>query len=127
MFNKIFLFLEKRPKFLWLIILLYMALIFYLSSVPYPPQPITGLKKEAPIIEHIIEFIILGILLVPGFRAIGYHNQSFVFAILFGVFYGISDEIHQYFVPGRYAELSDILANSIGVLLGSLFSKLNLK
>jgi VanZ family protein len=40
-------------------------------------------------------------------------------ATIIGVLYGISDEIHQLFVPGRYFSLQDILINSIGVILAS--------
>lgn len=119
--------LEEHPKLLWFIIILYMSLIFYFSSISYPPQPMKGVK-EAPIIEHIIEFAILGILLIPGFRSLkfwNFHKNAFIFALIFGILYGISDEVHQHFVPGRCAELIDVIANSVGVILGVLFVKLN--
>ena len=32
--------------------------------------------------------------------------------------YGITDEIHQYFVPGRFADPWDLLADMVGALLG---------
>jgi VanZ family protein len=34
--------------------------------------------------------------------------------------YGISDEIHQYFVPGRSADVMDVAADFIGAALGVL-------
>jgi len=34
--------------------------------------------------------------------------------------YGVIDEIHQYFVPGRVCALSDMLINSAGALVGVL-------
>jgi VanZ family protein len=35
--------------------------------------------------------------------------------------YGISDEIHQYFVPGRMMDWTDAVADSCGITLGSWF------
>jgi VanZ family protein len=35
--------------------------------------------------------------------------------------YGLSDEWHQSFVPARYAEAGDVLADLLGGLLGSGF------
>ncbi len=32
--------------------------------------------------------------------------------------YGVFDEVHQYFVPGRYLSLTDIYLNLLGVLVG---------
>lgn len=131
MFKEFFLWFENRPKFLWFLIFTYMSLIFYLSSIPYPPRPAEGIGiKKIQIVEHVIEFGILGVLLFLGFRALKFWNfreKAFIFALIFGIFYGIIDEFHQYFVPGRYAELSDIIANSLGVLLGILFVKLKLR
>ena len=36
--------------------------------------------------------------------------------------YAVSDEIHQFFVPGRACQLRDILLDSSGALLGVLFT-----
>jgi VanZ family protein len=35
--------------------------------------------------------------------------------------YGISDEIHQHFVPGRMMDWTDAVADSCGITLGSWF------
>ncbi len=37
-------------------------------------------------------------------------------AYLFCVLYAVSDEIHQYFIPGRSCELRDVLIDSLGAL-----------
>ncbi|MBO7376468.1 MAG: VanZ family protein, partial [Clostridia bacterium] len=36
------------------------------------------------------------------------------------VLFAVSDEIHQIFVPGRAFEISDIVTDSAGVLIGCL-------
>ena len=38
-----------------------------------------------------------------------------ILAILVGIFYGITDEFHQSFVPGRSSSEWDVLADSVGV------------
>jgi VanZ family protein len=38
-------------------------------------------------------------------------------AILFGVFFGAIDEIHQYFVPMRQCCIFDLLADFLGIFL----------
>lgn len=116
-------FLEKNPKLTWLLIISYMSFIFYLSSLPSPPQPIEGYEKEAPIVEHIIEFSLLGFLLVPGFKNLRVRKFLFL-AIVVGIFYGITDEAHQFFVPGRYSTFLDVLADSVGVFLGTYLAYL---
>ena len=39
-------------------------------------------------------------------------------AITIGVLYAITDELHQYFIPGRSAEIRDVFIDSAGILLG---------
>jgi len=100
-----------------------MGLIFYVSSISYPPQPEPLQKKPVPLLEHVVEFAILGFLLVPGFKGLKFKN-FLLLAALIGILYGISDEIHQFFVPGRYSTLLDVVADSLGVLVGVQLAKL---
>jgi VanZ family protein len=125
--QKLLSFLEKNPKLTWFFILSYITLIFYFSSIPHPTQPIKGFEEEAPIIEHIIEFAILGLLLFPGFRSLGYYKYALFFSLIFGISYGIFDEVHQYFVPGRDACILDMVINSIGTVIGVMVMRLNSK
>ena len=39
---------------------------------------------------------------------------------LIGTAYAVTDEIHQYFVPGRRCEVRDVVIDSCGVLVGAL-------
>ena len=41
-------------------------------------------------------------------------------AVLLSTLFGISDEIHQYFVPGRMADVFDVVADAVGALIGAL-------
>lgn len=41
-----------------------------------------------------------------------------VYSVITGSLYAISDELHQYFVPGRSGEIKDVLLDSSGVITG---------
>ncbi len=53
-----------------------------------------------------------------------YRRQLVVFGLT--AFYGLSDELHQHFVPGRACELGDWLADALGAALGLLAASLPL-
>jgi VanZ family protein len=91
-----------------------MILIFYFSSIEYPP---TLEIKYSTNYEHTLEYFILGFLLYRGFKNSKYENIAFTLAILIAIVYGISDEMHQYFVPGRSFDFFDMGFNSLGALL----------
>ena len=44
---------------------------------------------------------------------------SLIFAVALSAFYAVTDEIHQIFVPGRAAEISDWLVDVSGALTGA--------
>jgi VanZ family protein len=95
------------------------ALIFALSAVPgesYPPHP--GFLN---VVAHFCEYAILAVLLVVSLH--GPKRKlwlSAVIAIAVASLYGSSDELHQYFVPGRDSSPLDWLADSIGALAGAI-------
>lgn len=45
-------------------------------------------------------------------------KQKILVSLLFGTFYASTDELHQYFVPGRSARLFDVGLDTLGVLTG---------
>lgn len=64
-----------------------------------------------------------GVLLHLSFRNsknIFLSRYAAIFAILVGVFYGITDEFHQSFVPGRTASEWDLFADGIGVFVAQI-------
>lgn len=42
------------------------------------------------------------------------------YALTAGILYAASDELHQYFVPGRACQLRDVVIDGLGVLIGVL-------
>ena len=61
-----------------------------------------------------------GILLHLSFRNsenLFLRRYAAILAILVGIFYGITDEFHQSFVPGRSSNQWDLLADGIGIVI----------
>jgi len=114
----------------WLPALLYMLLIFILSCFP-APEPF----RKVPIIYdiklvHIVEYGILSLLYAYALKNTTQLNkwQLFWTAVIFTIAYGITDELHQLFVPQRTCKVSDVLGNTIGALLFQLgYLKFNKK
>ena len=71
---------------------------------------------------HATEYTILGILLFMACRDSFEMNlkASFRTAFSVGTVYAATDEFHQLFVSGRAGMISDVLLDSMGVLLGCL-------
>ena len=71
---------------------------------------------------HFCIFAMLGILFAFAFM---YVEATWIFHIVSpfvgGTLYAVSDEVHQYFVPGRGPRVTDVFLDSAGVLCGILF------
>ncbi len=96
-----------------------MALIFVLSSTPKLPQ--VQAFFDVNTLAHIVFFAILCGL---GERAFFFQDwnmwlrsNSFKAAFVLTCVYGIMDEIHQRYVPGRLSDINDVIADSFGALL----------
>ncbi len=67
---------------------------------------------------HLVEYGVLALLLLRAFSAEGWERRRALgAAFLFSVAYAASDEIHQYFVPGRYAKVRDVALDGLGAAL----------
>jgi VanZ family protein len=94
-------------------------LIFLQSSYPSPES-----VPDLPYIDkllHIAVYAILGALLLRAFTSLQIKNNVklvMILSILLSTLYGISDEIHQYFVPFRNADLIDVFADMTGSIIG---------
>ncbi len=72
---------------------------------------------------HAIEYGIFGILWYRGYAyAIGSTLAKYatVLAICSATLFGVTDEIHQYFVPLRHADVWDVVADAVGAFSGVL-------
>jgi VanZ family protein len=79
------------------------------------------------VIYHIGVFFFFSLFLL-FFALRGEMNSGLFFVcFLIAVLYGVSDELHQYFVPGRYCCIEDVLLDSSGISLASLFYFIRIK
>ena len=114
----------RLPSEIWLLIkywapvFLYCGIIVYLSSQSHPSQHLPSfLFGMSDKLLHALEYGILGILLYRAFHQTTRATGSIILSIICVVVFGISDEMHQWFVPNRQAELWDLLADTIGATL----------
>jgi len=106
----------------WLPVGLYCAAIFIQSSYPSMVR-----LHDVPFGDkylHFLGYAILGILFFRAFRSLHVGNRLLLvsLSICASTAYGISDEIHQYFVPYRTADVMDVLADMIGSCIGVMAS-----
>jgi len=103
-----------------LLCILYASIIFYLSSQTGQDLP----ELPAPdYLAHFIEYFGFGVLLfwwrLKAQASLQMKHKAFWQVLLLGSFYGVTDEVHQYFVPGRYCSLYDWIADTLGTAAGA--------
>ena len=131
----------------WLPALAWMGVIYSLSAQPAPESASLSIGLSDLLLEtiktiqpkigwdpaafnetlrtaaHFGIYLILGGLLIPAVRSIGWwKGKEIPAALVLGTAYAISDELHQLFVPGRGAQLSDVLVDAAGTLTGALLA-----
>jgi VanZ family protein len=105
-----------RALSLWVPVAVCMAAIFYVSSLSAPPLP-GGMTDKS---GHVLGYAVLGLTIV---RAIAgglprrITPRIAALSILLTVAYGVTDEVHQMFVPGRSAEVLDVVADAAGAAI----------
>jgi len=128
----------------WAVVLLWMAVIFSLSSqVAEQSDQLSGeitevivqaIEKAVPktsdidvdSLNHIVRknahfftYLVLGLLLINALRNSGmFCNQSIILALVVCILYAVSDEIHQLFVPGRGCQVKDVIIDTAGAAVG---------
>lgn len=106
----------------WFPVIIYAMAIFWVSSQEElfgVDLRLNGLDK----ILHVVEYAALGFLVA---RAItGSSAKISVATLVFttfiiGTLYGLTDEFHQNFTPGRDANFLDLVSDAIGSFLGAV-------
>jgi VanZ family protein len=107
-------------------LLIWMALIFVSSSMPQNVFPDLG-SWVWPKLVHVLYFGVLALLvqvtLQQQRRFEPFWKLVPLVSILIAVLYGITDEVHQLFTPGRHARFTDVLIDGFGASLFILVSR----
>ncbi len=92
------------------------ALLFALSSIPGDELPYVQAPLGFDKVLHIAAYAVFGMLAMRGWFEAGV-APWIIFAFCVG--YGVTDELHQIFVPGRFPDVYDWIADVIGAGLGT--------
>ena len=101
------------------------SFILILTSIPTLSAPSLGIDFEDKL-YHFIVYFVFGLLLARA----GMQRQNsrmtvgLFYAFLMGTTFGVLDELHQTFIPGRTCDFWDATADAIGILAGVLVFKL---
>jgi VanZ family protein len=95
----------------------WMAVIFAISARPSVPQLPGFMSSMTAVLGHLAVYAILAALLYWAVESLALSGARRLFiAFAVAVCYGISDEWHQSFVPGRDPSMLDVGVDAVGAL-----------
>ena len=134
---------DKIKKLSLAVVVIWMALIFILSSQPAEqsdklstgitkiyikatqniiPNTIIDTEKLHPVIRknaHVFFYLVLGVSIINILRRSGVCGyKRAVVAFLICTIFAISDELHQLFVSGRAGQVEDVFIDTVGASVG---------
>lgn len=107
----------KRFVFHWLPLIVYCLLIYIQSDYP-SPEKLPSFKFMDKVL-HFVAYGVMGILFYRAYQTLRIKNHRQILILLSVVsasLYGISDEIHQHFIPYRNADILDVIADILGAI-----------
>ena len=112
--------MNPRPSWLRVLpLVVVMMLLFVLSHQPGDTLPLPAVVNLDKLL-HLLAYTTLGLCfllaLPPGWRT-RRPRAAAVATVLFCLAYGLSDEFHQRFVPGRFSGVDDLVFDTLGGLL----------
>lgn len=114
---------RRRLVLAWLPAFLYMTAIWVLSSLSVIETPFDlGQFPHYDKLVHFFEYSGLAFVIAhAAMRTWPEHPRIRVaaLAVLFTTMFGVSDEIHQSFVPGRHSDVLDLVADLTGSVFGT--------
>lgn len=99
------------PAAIWAIVIL------SVTSIPYLTPPSLGFTWQDKL-EHFGAYSIFGVAVAYGNIRSGKKNALLI-AVIFCSIFGMLDEIHQYWIPGRSMDPYDWVADTLGALIGA--------
>jgi VanZ family protein len=101
------------PALLWCLTIFGLSAIRRVPVIRFPIQ-----------VDKVVHTVLFGILCFLAWRAFFFQplfprvrEKAMTLAFVFSCLYGISDELHQLFVPGRSADVYDAIADAAGALI----------
>jgi len=121
---------KNKVKILLIPLILYWIILFIGTSLP--ANSISNVFEISDKIKHFAAYLILAFLLSLNLHFQGKWNKIaanyLILTFIICTTYGVLDELHQIFIPNRFAEfydwLADLLGSIIGVFFGYVFIRL---
>ena len=115
-------YLERRKVYLvYVPLIIYWILLFTATSLPAAHVPSFDVSDK---IKHFSAFfglsVLLSLTLLYQSKVQLFKNYFLAGALSISSLYGLLDEVHQSFVPGRNSEFLDWVADSLGAAAGVL-------
>jgi VanZ family protein len=111
-------YLRSNPRINLALIVGCAATIFALSATPAEDIPAQLTPYSA--LLHAMEYSALGFLAYPYAGG----RRPLLAAVAASALFGVSDELHQLFVPGRVCSAEDAVVDFLGSALGAMAAKL---
>ena len=114
---------NKNKKIInWALVVLWALLIFGSSSIAGSDLKVVEVSDRGyDVISSVVNvflYLVLTIFLIRAFLVSGLSlRQALIFAFLLAIVYGLLDEFHQAWTPGREVHLSDWLLDVVGLVI----------
>jgi len=109
----------KQFTLYWLPLIAYCVAIYIQSDYP-SPQSLPSFEFSDKLL-HLAAYAVMGVLFYRAYQTTPFNNNIQMLVLLSLVsasLYGVSDEIHQAFVPARDGSLWDVVADILGAAGG---------
>jgi VanZ family protein len=109
----------KTVLYYWFPLIIYCLAIYIQSDLPASEHIPTFEFSDK--VVHFMAYALMGVLFYRAYQTLRIKNNLrllVLISIVSATLYGISDEIHQYYVPFRDASISDAIANMLGAICG---------
>jgi len=116
--------LERNKFVAWAAVVIIATGIFYISTWPGNAESGSSVKQ---VVYHVSAFFFLAFFLFIASLKGKKNTGIIIFAFLLAIFYGILDEIHQSFTPGRSPSLGDVFLNLIGIFYAFMIYAISLQ
>lgn len=93
------------------------AVITEHNSIHTPSANDVSINELNLIIRKATHVTVFGILALLLFKSLETYRYSYILSWFLTFLYAITDEYHQYFMPGRVSSYKDVLFDSLGALI----------
>ncbi len=118
---------ERHRGLSWIIVIFTAFVIFYFSTLTFGGAGYGAGKNWMSIAYHIGIFFVLSLFLFISLIQGRKNPGLFFFSILVLISYAITDELHQFFVPGRFCSFADVGFDSIGIFFAFMIYFISLE